>query len=200
MKKSLLVATTNEKKYSEIRSLLQDLDLEIVSLRDLSPIQEVPESGVTFEKNAELKAVGYAQQTGLMTLAEDSGLCCDALEGAPGIYSARFSGEGKNDGDNNQKLLRLLEKVPDNCRGAYFKCVATLAQSGKILASFDGEVHGVIAKEPRGKNGFGYDPLFIYPPYGKTFGEIPQDMKFKVSHRTRALEKVGVYLATLFNP
>lgn len=190
----LLIATTNRKKQEELRSLLADLNLEILSIKDFPQIKEVLETGHTFEENATLKALGYANQTGLLTVAEDSGLCCDALEGAPGIHSARFSGESSNDTENNRKLLRLLEKVPDNCRGAFFKCVVAFAEPGKLIQLFDGEVHGVIAPNVRGSQGFGYDPLFIYPPYGKTFGEVPSGMKFKVSHRAKALEKMNLFL------
>ena len=185
----LLVATTNKKKLEEFRDLLRDFHLKILSLAEVPDFKEVAENGKTFEENAVLKALGYAGQTGFLTLAEDSGLCCDALEGAPGVYSARFAGEGKSDDENNLKLLRLLEKVPDNCRGARYLSAIALALPGKLIGTEEGEVHGVISHELRGKGGFGYDPLFFYPPYGKTFGEVSEEMKHRVSHRANALAK-----------
>ncbi len=191
----LLVATTNKKKLQEIRELLKDWPLEIKSLSGFSGIHEVEETGKTFQENASLKALGYAKQTGLLTMGEDSGLCCDALEGAPGVYSARFAGTGSDD-DNNQKLLRLLEKVPVNCRGAHYKSVIAIAEPGKVIGLAEGEVFGVIHPELVGNGGFGYDPLFFYPPYGKTFGEVSAEMKHKVSHRAKALEKAKKILKT----
>lgn len=184
----LLVATTNKKKLEEIRTLLSGWSFEIKSLSDFPEVEEVPETGKTFQENASVKALGYARQTGLLTMAEDSGLCCDALEGAPGVYSARFAGTGSDD-DNNQKLLRLLEKVPVNCRGAHYKSVVVIAELGKVIGFAEGEVYGVIHPVLAGSGGFGYDPLFFYPPYGKTFGEVTAEMKHAVSHRAKALEK-----------
>lgn len=196
--RTLLVATTNPKKLTELQDFLSGLHLRLVCLADFPDHQEVSENGKTFQDNAALKAFGYAKQTGLLTLAEDSGLCCDALEGAPGVYSARFSGEGKSDSENNLKLLKLLENVPDNCRGAYFQSVITLALPGRLVGAAEGEVHGFISHEIRGTNGFGYDPLFFYPPFGKTFGEVPSEMKYQVSHRTKALGKAAVLLQDYF--
>ena len=160
---SLLIATTNKKKLGEFRTLFQDFPVRFFSLKDFPEIQEVEETGKTFEENGALKALGYAKQTGLLTLAEDSGLCCDALEGAPGVYSARFAGEGKSDAENNEKLLRLLEKVPVNCRGAHYKSVIAVAEPGRLLGTVGGEVHGVIHPHLAGSGGFGYDPLFFIP-------------------------------------
>ncbi|MBI3313306.1 MAG: RdgB/HAM1 family non-canonical purine NTP pyrophosphatase [Candidatus Omnitrophica bacterium] len=190
----LLLASTNRKKLEELQTLLSDLDIEVVCLKDLANFQEVPENGKTFRENASLKALGYARQSGLLTVAEDSGLCCDALEGAPGIYSARFAGSSKSDAENNEKLLKLLAKVPDNCRGAHFKSAVAIAEPEFLLTTMEGEVHGVISHEVRGENGFGYDPVFFYPPFGKTFGEVPPEMKHQVSHRAKALEKAKNYL------
>jgi XTP/dITP diphosphohydrolase len=192
---SLLIATTNSKKLGEFQTLFRDFPLKLVGLKDFPKIREVDETGKTFEENAVLKAQGYAKQSGLLTLAEDSGLCCDALEGAPGVYSARFAGEGKSDEENNAKLLRLLEKVPVNCRGAHYKSVIALAEpDGRVVGAAAGEVHGVIHHELAGSGGFGYDPLFFYTPYGKTFGEVSAEMKHKVSHRFQALEKAKILL------
>lgn len=195
MSRRLLVATGNKKKLKELQDFLQEFDLELVCLADFPQIQEVEETGKTFQENASLKALGYARQTGLLTLAEDSGLSCDALEGAPGVYSARFAGEPCNDDANNQKLLRMLEKVPDNCRGAHYTSAIALAIPERIIALVEGEVHGVISKELKGSGGFGYDPLFFYTPYQKTFGEVETALKYKVSHRTQALRKAKAHLS-----
>ena len=185
----LLIATTNPKKLKEFEELFTGLPLEMISLKNFSDIREVEETGKTFEANAELKALGYAKQAGLLTLADDSGLCCEALEGAPGVYSARFSGEGKSDAENNQKLLRLLEKVPVNCRGAYYQSVIAIAEPEKLIGLASGEVHGVIHSQLAGTGGFGYDPLFFYPPYQKTFGEVSAEMKHRISHRAVAFQR-----------
>lgn len=193
-KTALLIATTNKKKLEEFRQLFKNLSLDILSLQDFSSIKEVDETGTTFEENAILKAMGYADQTGSLTLGEDSGLCCDALEGAPGVYSARFAGTGKSDEDNNKKLLRLLEKIPVNCRSAHYKSVIALAEPGKLIGTVEGEVHGVIHSGEVGTEGFGYDPLFFYPPYQKTFGEVSSEMKHRVSHRAKAFDKIKILL------
>ena len=185
----LLIATTNPKKLLELKDLMADLPLKFICLADIPKFQEIPETGKTFQENASLKALGYAKQTGFLTLGEDSGLCCDALEGAPGVYSARFAGLNKNDHDNNVKLLRLLEKVPDNCRGAHFTSSVAIAEPGRLVGVVEGEVHGVISHEARGANGFGYDSVFIYPPFQKTFGEVTAEKKYSVSHRAKAMTK-----------
>ena len=189
-----MLATANRKKKKELEALLADLKLNLLCLDDFPNLREVEETGKTFEENAKLKALGYAAQTGKLTLAEDSGLCCEALEGAPGIYSARFAGPGKSDQENNLKLLRLLDKVPDLCRGASFKSAAALAEPGRLIGVVSGEVHGAISHEMHGNQGFGYDPVFYYPPLQKCFGEIPAALKHRVSHRSKALEKVKMLL------
>ncbi len=186
----LVIGTGNRKKLEELLELLSGLPFKILSLRDFPKVEEVVEDGVTFEENAVKKAKGIARQTGLLTLAEDSGLCVEALEGNPGVYSARFAGPDKNDLKNCQKVLRLMEKLPDNCRGASFKSVVALATPEKLLGVAEGEVRGAIAREMKGSGGFGYDPLFIYGPYGgKTFGEVSAEMKHQVSHRAQAAQK-----------
>ncbi len=196
--KKILIASTNKKKLTELQDLLSGLGLDLISLSEFK-FEEVAETGKTFEENASLKALGYAAQSGLLTLAEDSGLCCDALEGAPGVYSARFAGLSKADAENNQKILKLLEKVPDNCRGAHYRSVTAIAEPGRMIGLADGEVHGVIAHDLKGTNGFGYDPLFFYPPFGKTFGEVPAAMKHGVSHRAKALQKAKSILEAYLN-
>jgi XTP/dITP diphosphohydrolase len=191
----LLVATTNKKKLKELQTLLANLSIRLHDLSEFPAIQEIRESGKTFEDNAILKATGYAKQTHLLTLAEDSGLCCDALEGAPGVYSARFAGPEQSDEKNNQKLLKLLETVPDNCRRAYFKSAVAIAEPESLIGVVEGEVHGYISREMLGEKGFGYDPVFYYLPFQKTFGQVSAEMKHKVSHRSKALEKAKQLLA-----
>lgn len=187
--KQILIATTNKHKIEEFQKLFSEnsLQLEAVYLKDFPNVKTVEETGQTFEENATLKALGYAKQTGLLTLAEDSGLSCDVLDGAPGVYSARFSGEKATDESNNQKLLKIFKPIPDNCRAAHYTAVIAIAEPSKVIGTAQGEVHGYIAKEPKGTNGFGYDPLFFYPPYDKTFGEVAPEMKNKVSHRSKAV-------------
>ena len=194
MSKKIFLATTNKKKLGELEDLLSDLKLQFFCLKDFPQYKEVPETGKTFAENAELKATGYAKQTRLLTLAEDSGLCCDALEGAPGVYSARFAGLEKDDHANNLKLLRLLEKVPDNCRGAHFVSAVALAGPGGLIGLAEGKVHGFIHKTISGTQGFGYDPVFFYPPFKKTFGEIAAELKHQVSHRAQAFVQVKAFL------
>lgn len=190
MSDKLLLATGNRKKVAEMEKLLQGIPFRLVSLQDFSDVKEVEEDGQTFRENAEKKALGFSRQTGVLTLAEDSGLCVEALEGSPGVYSARFAGPGKDDIQNCEKVLRLMEKLPDNCRGASFISAVALATPGRIVGVVEGEVRGGIAREMRGKGGFGYDPIFLYGPYeGKTFGEVSQEMKDRVSHRAEALRK-----------
>lgn len=191
----LLIATTNAGKVREFESLFQGLPIELVSLKSIDNLKEVPETGETFAENALVKALGYAAQSKLMTLAEDSGLCCDALDGDPGVYSARFAGEQKSDADNNRKLLTLFEKIPVNCRGAQYEShIAIVKANGEMVGTCKGLVRGVIHHEEVGTEGFGYDPLFFYPPFQKTFGEVPLAEKNKVSHRAKSMQKALVIL------
>lgn len=196
----LLVATTNPKKLEELQTLLRDLPVELISLRDIPPIPEVEEDGRTFRENAVKKATEIARAAGFLTLAEDSGLMVDALEGAPGVYSARFSGPERDDIKNCEKVLRLMEKMPDTCRGAKFVSAVALAAPGRLIGVTEGEVRGGIAREMIGKNGFGYDPIFIYGPYGKTFGQVPEEMKHRVSHRHEAIVKARNLLEVHLRP
>ena len=190
----LLVATTNAGKMREFYALFADTNFELLSLKNFPDICEVPEDGKTFMENAEAKALGYAKQSNMLTLAEDSGLCCDALEGAPGVYSARFAGEGKSDKDNNEKVLHLLKGIPVNCRGAQYESHIAIAMPGEVVGVVQGKVRGVMVEQPSGDQGFGYDPLFFYPPFQRTFGETPPEEKNKVSHRFYAMEKVKALL------
>jgi len=185
----LLLGTGNRKKLKELQTLLQGVPFQMLSTQDFPALEEVVEDGETFEANAAKKASEIAKQTGLLTLAEDSGLCVEALEGSPGVYSSRFAGPEKDDLRNCEKVLRLMEKLPDNCRGASFKSVVAIAAPDRMIGIVEGEVRGAIAREVKGAGGFGYDPIFIYGPYGKTFGEVSEDMKHSVSHRAQAAEK-----------
>jgi XTP/dITP diphosphohydrolase len=196
----LLVATTNQGKLAEVQAFLKSLPLRIVSLRDLANPPEVIEDGDTFEANALKKARTLAQYSGLLTLADDSGIEVDALGGAPGIFSARYCGKEGNDDANNEKLLRELANVPDEKRTGRFVCALALcAPDGDGLKEWTvrESCEGRIAFALKGANGFGYDPLFFYPPFGKTFGEIDRETKATVSHRGKALKKLAEALPTL---
>jgi XTP/dITP diphosphohydrolase len=185
----LLLATGNAKKLKELQEILADFPIQCLNLRDFPDVKSVEETGRTFEENARIKAVGYSEQTGVLTLGEDSGICCDALDGAPGVFSARFCGKFQSDDANNAKLLEQMNGVPDEKRTAYYESSIALAEPGKLIGVVKGQVHGLITRDLRGSGGFGYDPLFFYPPYQKTFGEVPIEMKHRVSHRGQALKK-----------
>jgi XTP/dITP diphosphohydrolase len=189
----LLVATTNAGKLAEIEAALKGLPVQILPLSALKDYPEVVEDGTGFEDNARKKARTLAEFSGYLTLADDSGLEVDALDGAPGIHSARYSGEDADDARNNEKLLRALQDLPWGKRGARFVCVMALCSPTPGRPRewiFHGVCEGSIAIEPRGTNGFGYDPLFFYPPLGKTFGEIDRETKGRYSHRGKALAKL----------
>jgi XTP/dITP diphosphohydrolase len=189
----LLVATTNPGKLAEVEAALKGFPIRIISLNQLGTWPKVIEDGKKYEENALKKARTLADFSGYVTLADDSGLEVDALGGAPGIYSARYSGEEGDDVRNNEKLLHALAGVPQEKRAARFVCVLALCSpnsSGKRERVFRGECDGWIVFAPRGENGFGYDPLFFYPPLGKTFAEIDRETKGRVSHRGMALRKL----------
>ncbi len=184
----LLVATTNSHKAKEIRAVLSaPSDLEIVTFKEIRGLIPVVEDAQTFKENAAKKAISYAKQSGLLTVADDSGLCVDALDGAPGVYSARFAGEDQNDLANCQKLLGLLKGIPRAKRSARFECHIAFAKPEGLIAAVSGNVRGFITEELRGKSGFGYDPLFLYPELNQTFAEISADLKNRISHRAQAL-------------
>lgn len=186
----LVLATKNENKTREVAQFLAPYDIEVVSLNEFPDLPEIEESGETFRENAIVKASEALMFTGLTALADDSGLEVDCLDGLPGVYSARFAGEDKNDEDNNKKLLELLEGLPAEQRTARFRCVMAVATTEGFVYTTEGACEGVIAEEPRGNGGFGYDPLFYLPEYGKTFAELDLETKNKISHRARALTGV----------
>ncbi|MCX7927636.1 MAG: XTP/dITP diphosphatase [Candidatus Omnitrophica bacterium] len=190
MRITLLVATKNQKKLREIKQIMRDMPCKIISLADINKPIYIREDGQTFKENAIKKATTVAAKTGMLTMGEDSGLCVDALGGAPGVRSARYSGRNKSDEKNNQKLLQQLKDVPEKKRRAYYVCAIALADKNGLIGVVEGRCYGRIAKEPRGKNGFGYDPLFLIRRFGKTFGELPISVKHKISHRFKALKKV----------
>ena len=183
----LVLATRNPGKVRELSQLLSPLGYEVLSLEHFPGVPEVVEDGATFKDNAVKKATAVARHTGQLALADDSGLEVDYLGGAPGVRSARFAGEGHDDRANNEKLLRLLAGVPPEKRTARFRCVVAVATpEGKVLTT-EGTCEGIIAEEPRGEGGFGYDPLFYVPSCGKTFAELEPEVKNRISHRGRAL-------------
>ncbi|HJU60841.1 MAG TPA: XTP/dITP diphosphatase [Candidatus Binatia bacterium] len=193
----LLVGTTNPGKLDEIQGYLNGLPLKVLALPTLGTWPAVVEDGATYEDNALKKARTLAEYSGHLTLADDSGLEVDALNRAPGIYSARYCGEEGNDEKNNEKLLRELKNVPEEKRTARFVCVLALcapkshgAKEWTVRESCEGR----IAFSPKGQNGFGYDPIFFYPSLGKTFGEIDRETKATVSHRGKALKKLAQIL------
>ncbi|MFZ5642022.1 MAG: XTP/dITP diphosphatase [Bacillota bacterium] len=185
----IVVATGNRGKLKELNTMLAPLGVEVRSLADYPDIPEVIEDGETFADNSIKKARAVSAATGEIALADDSGLEVDYLGGAPGVHSARFAGEEKNDRANNEKLLRLLEGVPTVKRGARFKCVVALSLPGGKVFTAEGSCEGVIGTAPRGEEGFGYDPLFIVPDLGKTFAELDMDTKNKISHRGKAFRQ-----------
>ncbi len=195
----LLIATNNAGKIRELKSLLSSLPLRLRQLSEFSPIIEVEETGKTFAENAVLKARLYSQQTGLWSLADDSGLEVDALNGAPGLLSARFGGRGASDEERNARLLAELSLTNDEHRTARFICVVALYEpEARTVEIFKGKCEGFISHYPRGSNGFGYDPLFIPSGYAYTFGELPDEMKQLLSHRAQALAAVRDFLTERF--
>lgn len=185
---TLVIATRNPGKTSEIRDLLKDFPVEIKNLDDFGPIPEVEEDGDTFDDNAYKKASFAAEVLGIPALADDSGLVVEALDGAPGVYSARYAGENATDEQRCSKLLNEL-KTETN-RKAAFECVISIAVPGGPALTYEGRCEGVIAEQPAGDNGFGYDPVFYYPPLKKTFAQLTREEKSRVSHRGRALGEI----------
>jgi XTP/dITP diphosphohydrolase len=196
----LLVATTNPDKLREIRAILGRLPVEILTLTDVSPCPEPEETGTTFVDNARLKARYYDRCLDRLdgdrpfTVAEDSGLVIDALEGAPGVQSARFLRPDATYPERFAEIDRRLAALPATKRRARFICALTVVRSGEIVFETTGTVEGEVAERPKGAGGFGYDPIFYYPPYGRTLGEVTDDEKRRVAHRGEAFRRLAIWL------
>lgn len=194
----LVLGTRNQGKLRELRSLLIDLPLELRELTDFTSIRDVAERGRTFLENACLKAIGYATQTGLLSIADDSGLEVDALLGRPGALSARYGGDGASDAERTARLLNEIYSVPEDHRMARFVSVIAIAdEQAEIIKVATGVCEGRLARNARGSGGFGYDPIFIPCGYDVTFGELPPAIKNRISHRARALSQVHDFLRSL---
>jgi len=197
----LLVATHNKGKVAEYADILGDLAIEWLTLDEAGVGEDVAETGATFRDNAILKAVAYARQTGLLTLADDSGLEVDALGGEPGVYTARYGGPGLSAVDRYRLLLRNLRDVPPERRTARFHCVVALAgPDGELLGTADGVCEGVIAAAPAGEGGFGYDPVFYLPERGLTMAQLDAAEKHRISHRGRAAAAIAPLLRRQVRP
>lgn len=201
----LYLASTNPGKLKEFREAARVCGINVEPVPGIAQIPPCIEDGRTFEENARKKALYYSRRTEGMVFTDDSGICVDALDGAPGIYSARFAGPLATDEENNQKLLSHLRAIEANAgrpaaappgRSAHYVCVIALAQRDRILTVTEGRADGIILPAPRGAGGFGYDPLFLFPPLGKTFAELAPQGKFRVSHRGEAFRKLLEYLTT----
>ena len=193
----IILATQNQGKIKELQELLADETIDVLSLQDIEDWEDVEENGVTFADNAALKARAAVKKTGLIALADDSGLEVDALNNAPGVYSARFAGEPKDDEQNNDKLLQELESIPDGSRTARFRCALVVATPEGEEFLTEGSIEGQILRQRRGQKGFGYDPLFYVPEYARTMAELTLMEKNKLSHRAQAFRKVIPILQAL---
>ncbi len=192
--RELLIATTNPGKLREIRSILDGIPIQLTTLADFPHVPVAEETGASFAENARQKALYYAGLTGVLTMAEDSGFELDALDGEPGIYSARYLSDDATYGERFADIYRRVrERGPDNT-GARFVCALAVAEGGRIVFETTATVEGRLADAPAGPNGFGYDPIFYYPPYGKTFGEVSDAEKTAVSHRGRAMRALRRFL------
>ena len=197
MPADLLLASQNPGKLAEMKTLVAGLPFRVLGPHDVGITEAPEETGTTFLENAILKARYYAGRSGLLTVADDSGLSVDALDGGPGLYSSRFGGEGASDDDRNRLLLRKLEGVPREKRTARFTSAVAVARGSEVLFTAQETVEGLIADDTRGPNGFGYDPLFFYPPIGRTFGESAREDKDRVSHRGKAFARLRTFLESL---
>ena len=185
----VVLASKNKHKLVEIKQITDKFDMELILQSELGVDIDVEETGTTFEENSFLKANAVMQATGLPAMADDSGIVVQALNGEPGVYSARYGGDpSMTDHDRKMLLLKNTEHVPDGQRQAMFVAVITLVEPDGRVIQARGEIHGELTREPRGENGFGYDPIFYYPPAGMTTAEMPSDEKNKVSHRANALK------------
>ncbi len=191
---TVIIASGNQGKLKEFQTLMSGLNVEVKSLKDYPHIGDIEENGQSFAENAYIKAKAVSEVTGCLCIADDSGLEVDALGGAPGIYSARYAGEQKDDAANNQKLLEALKDVPDEERGAQFHCaIVAIDKDGKRYDA-EGIVRGRILRAARGDNGFGYDPLFYVEEFGKTTAELSMEEKNKISHRGQAVRDIVAIL------
>ncbi|MBP6125478.1 MAG: XTP/dITP diphosphatase [Leptotrichiaceae bacterium] len=186
----IFLATKNEGKIKDFKKLTNGMDIEVVSILDNIYVPDVEENGITFEENSAKKAIEISKYIGIITISDDSGLCVDYLNGAPGIYSSRYSGENATDSSNIDKLLEEMKYVEKEKRTAYFISVVSIAFPDGKIRSFRGEVKGEILFERDGNNGFGYDPIFFSYELGKSFGQSSLDEKKSVSHRGRAFNKL----------
>ena len=197
----ILAATGNSGKVKEIKEFMANLPLRVRNLNEFTNITDVAETGVTFTENAVLKAKEYALQTGIWALADDSGLEVAALNGEPGVYSARYAGENSTNEEKIDKLLKALDETGDEQRQARFVCVMAVSdEQGNIKFVAEGICDGRIAHTPGGINGFGYDPVFIPQDFSRTFGELSGEIKGKISHRARAIEKIIQFLRSFIVP
>ena len=198
MPQEIVIASRNRGKIAEILQIFADLPFRLRTLADFPDTPEVEETGTTFSENARLKALAVARHTKLWALADDSGLEVDALDGRPGIRSARYAG---GDGANNEKVLREMEDVSDSKRTARFRAAMVLATpEGRLVAESEGAVEGLIARELRGSAGFGYDPLFLLPEFGQTMAELGLEIKNRISHRAVALRRLRERISELERP
>lgn len=188
--KKVLIATQNLGKARDFEALLRPLGYDVLTLQDVAKDLDIEETGVTFEENAILKAEGAAEALQMPVIADDSGLEIDALNGEPGVYSARYAGEQKNDQANIDKVLEKLKDVPENERTARFRCVLAVAAPNQKTETFSGSCEGEILAERRGENGFGYDPIFWVPSEGRAMAELKPEEKAAISHRGNALQKL----------
>jgi XTP/dITP diphosphohydrolase len=188
--KTVIIATKNKGKAMEFESLFHAKGYQVLTLLDFPDAIDVEETGSTFEENAILKAEAISRETGKFVIGDDSGLIVDALDGRPGVYSARYAGEDKNDAANTEKVLNELQGVPQSERTARFYCSLALASPNQKTITVSGTVEGFISEEPSGTNGFGYDPVFFVPEKGKTMAELNQSEKNAISHRANALKEL----------
>jgi XTP/dITP diphosphohydrolase len=196
-RRDLLLASQNVGKLDEMRQLVDGLPFRVLGPRELGIHDAPDETGRSFAENAALKARHYSRRSGLLAVADDSGISVDVLGGEPGLHSSRFGGPGASDAARNRLLLEKLAGVPPEGRGARFTSSVALAQGDAILFQVTEQVEGRIADQPRGDKGFGYDPIFFYPPFGLTFGEVAPEEKDRVSHRGKAFARLREFLASL---
>ena len=195
--REVVIATRNEGKLREIKDILASWSFKILSLKDFAWIPQIIEDGSTFAENAAKKAREVARQTGRLAIADDSGLAVDALQGRPGVFSSRYGGEKATDEQRFQKLLVEMTEIPEGKRQAAFVCTLAVATPQGKVELLEGRCRGQIAFAPRGKHGFGYDPIFFMPELGKTMAELDPGIKNRISHRARALEKLKELLPTI---